>query len=174
MTPLYGDRLNGEILSTFQQLHLPVLHKRKQQRYQQLNTLISDVVKQQTVVSPTTYNSDIITHGDGSSSLLNIDKQLNVTTLKPTSTISTAQNIYRSRENLTSIGDDEIENIEDNMENGFSNTQPSDEELKDFLEFIEKGQAHDDNIEFEQDQMRKRTAAELGKITFYRYRKYNC
>ena len=40
---------------------------------------------------------------------------------------------------------------------------PSDEELKDFLEYMEKGAVHEDNVEFEVDQLRKRTAAELGK-----------
>ena len=123
----------------------------------------SDDARQQSVVSHTAYNSDIITSDDGmKSSLLNTaTKQSKIT---PTATtISKAQNIYRSRENLNSIDDEEIESNTDNMENGFSNTQPSDEELKDFLEFIEQGQPHEDSNEFEQDQMRKRPASELGK-----------
>ena len=51
------------------------------------------------------------------------------------------------------------------VQNGFNRRTPppSDEELKDFLEYMEKGVVHDDNIEFEVDQLRKRTAAELGK-----------
>ena len=126
----------------------------------------SDDARQQSVVSHTAYNSDIITPDDGmSSSLLNTaSKQSKITKTTPTATtISKAQNIYRSRENLNSIDDEEIESNPDNMENGFSNTQPSDEELKDFLEFIEQGQPHEDSNEFEQDQMRKRPASELGK-----------
>ena len=74
------------------------------------------------------------------------------------------QNIYRSRENLSLIESEDIDGDSSSMENGFSTTKPSDEELNDFLEYMEKGQAPDENIEYEQEFLRKRTAAELGTI----------
>ena len=121
---------------------------------------VSDDAKQQTVVLSTENNSDIISRAlisppDESNG------QLNVTGVSLTSSSTKKQNLYRSRENLSLIDSEEVD---DNMENEFSNTQqPSDEELKDFLEYIEKGQSPEENIEYEQDILRKRTAAELGK-----------
>ena len=122
---------------------------------------VSDDAKQQSVVSSTENNSDIISrtscsHPDESSG------QSNVTSITPSP--AKKQNLYRSRENLSLIDSEEIDENIAIMENGFSNTQPSDEELKDFLEYIERGQSPDENIEYEQELLRKRTAAELGKI----------
>ena len=155
------------------------------------NAEISDDAKQ-TVVPSTTDNSDNVTisltHYDGSNrnndASLYVDNTLIAPTVGPTSSLPKAQNIYRSRENLSDIEGEEMENSGYNMENVFPNKTtyydgremqngfksgtppPSDEELKDFLEYMEKGAANDDNIEFEVDQLRKRTASALGRHKF--------
>ena len=131
------------------------------------NAEISDDAKQQTVVLSLENNikGEIQTSSDEVNGVLKNDEQSTVTNVSD-SPISTKQNIYRSRENLTLIVSENVEDNTSNMENVFTNSQPSDEELKDFLEYMEQGQVHDQNIEFEQDQLRKRTAAELGNRKF--------
>ena len=125
---------------------------------------VSDDAKQQSVVSYSDNNSDIIletscSHADELNGRSNVINN-NTFTTNPTK----KQNIYRSRENLSLIESEDIDGDSSSMENGFSTTKPSDEELNDFLEYMEKGQAPDENIEYEQEFLRKRTAAELGTI----------
>ena len=135
------------------------------------NAEISDDAKQQSVVPSSEKHSDIIKgeiqpHSDELNDLLKKDEQSTVTNVSA-SPISTNQNIYRSRENLSLIDSENFEENTSSMENGVTTSQPSDEELKDFLEYMELGQVHDQNIEYEQDQLRKRTAAELGEPRFF-------
>ena len=124
---------------------------------------VSDDAKQQTVVLSTENNSDIISR-TLSSPPDESNGQSNVTNGSLNSSTPKKQNLYRSRENLSLIDSEEVDDNSGSMENVFSNTQPSDEELKDFLEYIEKGQSPEESIEYEQDLLRKRTAAELGRI----------
>ena len=124
---------------------------------------LSDSAKQQSAVSYTDNNSDTISR-TSCSQLEELNGRSNVTNNNFSSPSTKKQNIYRSRENLSLIDSEEIDGDSASMENGFPLTKPSDEELNDFLEYIEKGQAPDENIEYEQDLLRKRTAAELGKI----------
>ena len=143
------------------------------------NAEINDVAKQ-TVVSYAQDNSDNValrsTHdkaNENNKHLLQEDKMISDSSMSNTSSVSKVQNIYRSKENLSKIEGDEVENSCHNMENIFQNgtpnfdqqeVPPSDEEIKGFLEYMEeKGAMNDEDIiQFEVDQLRKRTAAELG------------
>ena len=127
---------------------------------------INEETKQQTIVLDNVQNNDIVSKNElcdeGSSTLLTTYGQSKTIDTLSNSSVVQIQNIYRSRENLSLIDSDEVDDNINNMDNDISTLQPSDEELKDFLEYMEKEQANEEGVEFEQEQMRKRSAAELG------------
>ena len=136
---------------------------------------INEETKQQTIVLDNVQNNDIVSKNElcdeGSSTLLTTYGHSKTIDTLSNSSVVQIQNIYRSRENLSLIDSDEVDDNINNMDNDISTLQPSDEELKDFLEYMEKEQANEEGVEFEQEQMRKRSAAELGNnlqnMTFY-------
>ena len=101
-----------------------------------------------------------------------------VTQVSPNSSCPKVVNIYRSRENLSDLELDETESENYEMENSGLNKgvnaqgndmdprsktpPPTDEELQDFLEYMGNGVVTDGRIGYDPEQLRKRTAAELG------------